>query len=133
MVLKSFSFRWFFILILPRGIGHNERTEAWLAQLGLAIYNTNSTIAFAVYLYARIAGNMITKEKFLDWLVWLLIIVTIILFLLRIFGNSPTLDQLAVGVLVGFLLKLYAKVDKIDKKLFEFGYELRNHKHEEKK
>ena len=74
-----------------------------------------------------------TKEKFLDWLVWAFIIITIILFLLRIFGNSPTIDQLAAGALVGFLLKIYSKVDRIDKKLFELSYEFKNHKHGELK
>ena len=69
------------------------------------------------------------KDKIIDWVVWVLIVVAIILFLLRIFGNSPTVDQLAVAVLVGFLLKIYSKVDKIDKKLFELSFELKNHKH----
>ena len=55
-------------------------------------------------------AKIMTKEKFLDWLVWAFIIITIILFLLRIFGNSPTIDQLAAGALVGFLLKIYSKV-----------------------
>ncbi len=75
---------------------------------------------------------MMDKDELLDWLVWAIIIITIILFILRIFGNSPTIDQLAVGALVGFLLKLYTKVDRMDKKLFELTFkfeELRNHKH----
>ncbi len=73
------------------------------------------------------------KDKILDWLVWAIIVLTIILFIWRIFGNSPTLDQLAVTALVGFLLKIYSKVNKIDKKLLELGFELKNHKHEERK
>ena len=72
-------------------------------------------------------------DKILDWLIWAIIILTIILFIWRIFGNSPTFDQLAASALVGFLLKLYTKVDKIDKKLFELGYEFKNHKHGELK
>lgn len=66
------------------------------------------------------------KDKILDWLIWAIIILTIILFIWRIFGDSPTLDQLAVGALVGFLLKLYSKVDKVGRKITEHDIKIKN-------
>ncbi|HIH13912.1 MAG TPA: hypothetical protein HA224_01515 [Nanoarchaeota archaeon] len=69
--------------------------------------------------------KIITKEKVLDWLVWILITITIILFLLRIFGDSPTLDQLLMGVFASVFIALYKEVIDIKGKASENSTELK--------
>lgn len=69
---------------------------------------------------------MINKDKLLDWAVWAIIIIVIVLFILHIVGDSPTLDQIAVGALAGFLIKIYSKLDRIDRKVTEHDFRIKN-------
>lgn len=72
------------------------------------------------------------KYKILDALAWFFIIIAVIFFIWMVIGGSPTFDQFATTVLAGFLLKLYSKVDRVDKELTELHVEFKNHGHEVK-
>jgi flagellar biosynthesis component FlhA len=84
----------------------------------------------------KVTLTEITKEKILSWAVWVMIIIAIILFLLRIFGNSPTIEQMLLGTILAFIVKLVqdtatVKVEfkHLNEKVCGLEQELKNHKH----
>ncbi len=83
------------------------------------------------------------SQRFLNWFVWIMIGVTAILFLLKIFGDSPTIEQMFIGTFVTFLVAIYKELIDIkgktgehstelkhtNQQIAEIKQELKNHKH----
>jgi len=53
-----------------------------------------------------------------------MIVVITVLFLLRIFGNSPTTEQMAIGMLATFLTAIYKDLQNIKEKQGEHSAKL---------
>ncbi len=51
--------------------------------------------------------------KFEDVLFWIFVIISVGLFLRFIFGNSPSLEQSLLALLIGFVIKIHGDVKEL--------------------
>ena len=51
--------------------------------------------------------------KFEDVLFWAFVIIAIALFLLFLFGKSPTLEQSLLALMIGFVIKLHGDIKEL--------------------
>ncbi len=60
---------------------------------------------------------METKEFVLSAAFWISFAAAIILILLFVFGNSPTIEQIVIGIAVPVVLDIYKRFSSLDRKI----------------